>query len=97
MSRTIQAIYENGLFRPLSAVDLPENSLVEIDWQLAESGENSRRKISALFRAAGLSRPIHLDTGKSDLTEERRTKLSEIFSAETPLGDYIDDDREDRG
>ena len=31
MSRQIQAIYENGLLRPLVPLDLPENSIVEID------------------------------------------------------------------
>ncbi len=97
MSRTIRAIYENGLFRPLSAVDLPDKSLVEIDWQPAENGENLRRKISGIFQAAGLSRPVHLDREKSEITEERRQQLAEIFSAETPLGDYINEDREDRG
>jgi len=31
MSEYIQAIYENGILRPLSPLDLPENSVVEID------------------------------------------------------------------
>lgn len=31
MSQSIQAIYENGLLRPLTPLDLPENSVVEID------------------------------------------------------------------
>ena len=30
MSQNIQAIYENGLLRPLAPLDLPENSIVEI-------------------------------------------------------------------
>ena len=31
MSEHIQAIYENGVLRPLQPLDLPENSVVEID------------------------------------------------------------------
>ncbi len=31
MSEHIQAIYENGILRPLAPLDLPENSVVEID------------------------------------------------------------------
>jgi len=31
MSEHIQAIYENGVLRPLKPLDLPENSVVEID------------------------------------------------------------------
>lgn len=31
MSEHIQAIYENGILRPLVPLDLPENSIVEID------------------------------------------------------------------
>lgn len=31
MSDSIQAIFENGLLRPLAPLDLPENSVVEID------------------------------------------------------------------
>jgi predicted DNA-binding antitoxin AbrB/MazE fold protein len=31
MSEHIQAIYENGILRPLKPLDLPENSVVEID------------------------------------------------------------------
>ncbi len=31
MTRHIQAIYENGLLRPLQPLDLPENKVVEID------------------------------------------------------------------
>jgi predicted DNA-binding antitoxin AbrB/MazE fold protein len=31
MTRHIQAIYENGLLRPLQPLNLPENKVVEID------------------------------------------------------------------
>ena len=31
MNEHIQAIYENGILRPLQPLDLPENSILEID------------------------------------------------------------------
>ena len=31
MNQSIQAIYENGILRPLQSLDLPEGSIVEIE------------------------------------------------------------------
>ncbi len=39
MSENIQAIYENGILRPLVPLDLPENSIVEIDVRSATESE----------------------------------------------------------
>ena len=40
MTQHIQAIYENGLLRPLAPLDLEENSVVEIDVRdISENGE----------------------------------------------------------
>lgn len=38
---TITAIYENGVFRPLSPVDLPEGSTVRIEPVAAPTAPNS--------------------------------------------------------
>ncbi len=97
MGQTIQAIYENGLFRPLVSVDLPDKSLVELDLHLPENGENLRQKVRGIFQAAGLSKPVNPGVEKSKITEQRRKELAEMFSAEKTLGEYIDEDREGRG
>ncbi len=51
MSQNIQAIYENGILRPLQPLDFPENSIVEVDVRgAAENGEkelNNAEKIKA--------------------------------------------------
>jgi predicted DNA-binding antitoxin AbrB/MazE fold protein len=40
MSQSIQAIYENGILRPLQPLNLPENKIVEIDVRdVKENGE----------------------------------------------------------
>ena len=42
MSQNIQAIYENGVLRPLAPLDLEENSIVEID--VRDVSENDMNK-----------------------------------------------------
>lgn len=34
MNKTIHAVYENGVFRPIESVDLPEKSEVEFELRL---------------------------------------------------------------
>jgi predicted DNA-binding antitoxin AbrB/MazE fold protein len=36
MSRTIRAVYENGVFRPEEPVDLPEHTAVEFEPRIKE-------------------------------------------------------------
>jgi predicted DNA-binding antitoxin AbrB/MazE fold protein len=43
MSRTIEAIYEDGIFKPLAPVNLPEGTRVRIETQ--ESGTESDKQI----------------------------------------------------
>jgi predicted DNA-binding antitoxin AbrB/MazE fold protein len=37
MSRTIHAVYENGVFRPTIPVDLPEHTVVEFEPRVMDS------------------------------------------------------------
>jgi len=61
---TIQAIYENGVFRPLGPVDLPEGSAVQVVVEPAASEENGAH----LDRVYGLlSR--RFKSGRNDLAE----------------------------
>jgi predicted DNA-binding antitoxin AbrB/MazE fold protein len=38
MTKTIHAIYENGVFRPTEAVEIPEKSEVEFEVRLIKEG-----------------------------------------------------------
>jgi predicted DNA-binding antitoxin AbrB/MazE fold protein len=38
MSKTIHAIYENGVFRPTEAVQIPDKSEVEVEVRLIKEG-----------------------------------------------------------
>ena len=41
MSRTIHAVYENGVFRPTEPVDLPEHTTVEFEPRIKEAEAES--------------------------------------------------------
>ena len=49
MSQSIQAIYQNGLLRPLAPLDLPEDSTVEIDVrEVIENGAKKSKNVEKL-------------------------------------------------
>lgn len=100
MSEIIQAIYENGILRPLQPLDLPENKIVEIEMrdEISDGKETHRSKVSRVLREAGLTSPLKFSVTEKDiLSEEERERLGKLFSGGKPLGDYIDEDREARG
>ena len=104
MSQHFQVIYENGLLRPLSPLDYPEKSVLEVDvrdvkenGKTSESSNASREQVREVLRKAGLLSEPKFNLPKTKISDERRRELAEIFSAEKPLGDYIDEDREGRG
>jgi predicted DNA-binding antitoxin AbrB/MazE fold protein len=98
MNQSIQAIYENGVLRPLAPLDLPENSVVEIDVRdVRENGsETPQEKAVRVLRETGLTSPIKFPNAKK-LTDDERRRLGKLLSGEKSLGDYIDEDREARG
>ena len=98
MSQIIQAIYENGVLRPLAPLDLPENSVVEIDVRdVKQNGEKTHSdKVSEVLRRAGLSSPLNIKVPEVRLSDDERRKLSELFSVGKPLSEIILEEREDR-
>jgi predicted DNA-binding antitoxin AbrB/MazE fold protein len=100
MSQNIQAIYENGILRPLQPLDLPENKTVKITVldDVQNGDETMREKADRVLREAGLISSLKFPVTEKDiLSEEERQRLGKLFSGEKPLGDYIDEDREARG
>ncbi len=98
MSQNIQAIYENGILRPLQTLDLPENKTVNITVldEISNSEETILEKADRVLREAGLISSIKFPNAKK-LSDEERRRIGKLFSGEKPLGDYIDEDREARG
>ncbi|MDQ6788448.1 MAG: antitoxin family protein [Acidobacteriota bacterium] len=100
MNQNIQAIYENGILRPLQPLDLPENKTVNITVldETSNGEETHRDKVSRVLREAGLTSPLKFPVTEKDiLSEEERQRLGKLFSGEKSLSDYIDEDREARG
>lgn len=92
MDQITTAIYENGVLRPAMSLDLPEHSEVEIT--IHSNDESLDDKVGRALEAAGLSTPRQIR--KSPISNERRAELARIYASETPLGDYIREDRDAR-
>ena len=76
MSEHIQAIYENGVLRPLQPLDLPENSVVEIDVRdISEAGrdENSDNKFKIEVFEEWMA---SLDPNTPNLTDDQISRES---------------------
>ena len=69
MSRTIEAVYENGVFRPLEAVMLPEGEHVQV--AVPEVSEEIQRRLAALDA---------FDASLEDLTEEQWQRFDEAVA-----------------
>lgn len=75
MSKTIEAVYENGVFRPLEPVMLPEGKRVQVTVPDAESEIKQRLAALDAFEAAF-----------EDLTEEQWRLFDEAVQRRTWFG-----------
>lgn len=98
MSQNIQLIYQNGVFRPLQPLNLPENKIYDADLRETEGNEAETigEKADRILREAGLTSSIKFPNAKK-LSDAERRRIGKLFAGEKPLGDYIDEDREARG
>ncbi|MEW6213521.1 MAG: antitoxin family protein [Acidobacteriota bacterium] len=100
MSQKITAIYENGILRPLTPLELPDHSRVEIEVRGVDMPENMahREQVRLTLVDAGLSLPVSFTEARdhSAISAERREALARLFSADRPLSELIDEDREGR-
>ena len=101
MAQRITAIYEDGVLRPQSPLELPEHSEVEIDIHQVSSATDSpahRDQVNQALVNAGLSLPsIDItDRAATTLSPERREELARLFSVGGPVSELISEDREGR-
>ena len=105
MSQRVTAIYENGVLRPLTPLDIPEHSTLELDLHEVSAPAATRLSAPAIRQAmidAGLSLPAEIQpsaqgTATEPLSDDRRAELGRLFSGDRPLGELISEDREGRG
>jgi predicted DNA-binding antitoxin AbrB/MazE fold protein len=75
MSEHIRAIYENGVLRPLQPLDLPENSVVEID--VRDVSEKPDEKSDNKFKIEVFEEWMaSLDPNTPGLTDEQISRES---------------------
>jgi predicted DNA-binding antitoxin AbrB/MazE fold protein len=72
MTQHIQAIYENGLLRPLQPLNLPENKVVEIDVRDTSELDSDKEKWLADFR----DWMANLNPDTPNLTDEQISRES---------------------
>lgn len=101
MSHKITAIYENGVLRPLTPLDLPEHSAVEIDVQQVATAPSTKDSHAACARQALIAAEVSLPKNErqpyaSTLSAERREELARLFASTRSLGELINEDREGR-
>ena len=72
MIENIQAIYKNGVFRPLQPLDFPENRVVEIDVRDVKENDTDKEKWLKEFEEWMES----LDPNTPNLTDEQISRES---------------------
>ena len=48
--RTVTAVYEKGVFRPLQSVDLPDHSIVEFEPRLIQEESSEEIEMEGIYR-----------------------------------------------
>lgn len=76
MMKTIHAVYENGVFRPVEAVNLPEHTSVEL--QVKETPKIP--SLDDVYAILGRS----YSTGERDLAERHNEHQPRMQSSSTP-------------
>lgn len=100
MTKTVTAVYEQGVLRPLTPLDLPEYSQVEIDVRTLHSAPDvdaRREQVRAALESAGILAPVP-PAAVTPLREAERAALAEHLAVPgaTPLSQIISEDREER-
>ena len=75
MSEHFQAIYENGILRPLQTLDFPENSLIELD--VRDVSENGGKELTNAEKMKVFDEWMaNLDPNTPNLTDEQISRES---------------------
>jgi predicted DNA-binding antitoxin AbrB/MazE fold protein len=101
MRQRVTAICEGGVLRPLSPLELPEHSQVEIDIHQVSSAtgrQAHRDQVNQALVKAGLSLPTIDITSPAatHLSPELREEPARLFSVGGPIAELISEDREGR-
>lgn len=94
MTKTITAIYENGLLRPLSPLNLHEHQIVRLQLLPDRPTDEEEEAIRSLI-AAGILTPPPGHSDVEPLSEQERRELAETLGQVPgkPLSEVIIEER----
>lgn len=102
MNQTITAIYADGVLRPLTPLELEDQTQVELEVRPVKSVESAqsderRRIIEALAKAGLLANtPALFPYPEEPISEQEQEELAQLFAGEKPLSEIIIEEREER-
>ncbi len=104
MSQTVTAIYTDGIFRPLTRLELENQTQVELEVRPAKNVEafnaanyEERKMIIEAMSKAGLlaNTPALSFSTEEVISEEEEEELAQIFAGEKPLSEIIIEERQE--
>ena len=97
MSQQITAIYAGGVLRPLTPLEFPEQTQIELEVrQVTAPAEDERGRVLRLLAEAGviINKPYEA-APPSLLSDEERASLGRRFAVGKPLSEMIIEEREE--
>ena len=100
VNQTIRAIYEDGVLRPLTPLEIPDRTEVQIRVEAAPErtdAQTHRRHVDAALVAGGLLLPrLNSAPSHSPLTNAARDALARHIPSGRPLSEIILEERDGR-
>jgi predicted DNA-binding antitoxin AbrB/MazE fold protein len=97
MDKTITAVYENGVLRPLIPLLLPEHTQVELRIiKPTTVAEDERQQVRQALMAAGVIRPRPMLETTQRVSETDLAEAAQALSQAGPLSELIIAEREGR-
>lgn len=95
MSHSILAVYENGIFRPLEPLILPENQKVKLHILPEAIIDKAEQTIQFLVKSGLLTPPSHT-VKSSSLSKLERKKLADVLAqaSKQTLSEIVIEERE---
>jgi predicted DNA-binding antitoxin AbrB/MazE fold protein len=102
MSQTITAIYANGVLRPLTPLELPDQAEVEIEVRPIAKPNKAAIEERIRIHHALIEAGLIIDTGLWQaepvipISPEEEEELGRTFASDKPLSEIIIEEREGR-
>ena len=89
MSETVTAIYEKGILRPLTPLELPESTRVQLQIIDQTPADQEQHQVRQALLDAGLIRPRAASEPVEPVTEAQLTQAANALAKASPLSNLI--------